>query len=354
MSIASLSAPWEREAGLRLPLIESRLRFASDGFAGTAHMRVLLVKTSSLGDVIHNLPVASDIRAKLPGAVTDWVAEEGFAALPRMHPAVRRVIPVCLRRWRAALGAAATWRELRAFKHALGEETYDVVLDTQGLIKSAVIARFARGRRCGYSAEAAREPLAARFYDTTFAVPKHVHAVERNRWLAAAALGYDNDLPLDYGIRAPVLTADWLPRQPFAVLLSAASRADKLWRDADWLTLGCALRKRGLVSVLPAGSPAERERAARLAAAMAEGIAAPPMALDDIAALLAGAQIVIGVDTGLTHLAAALGKPTLGIYSGSDPTLTGVAAGPSTRNIGRVGAPPSALEAIAAADTLLA
>ena len=320
----------------------------------SAHMRALLVKTSSLGDVIHNLPVASDIRAKVSGAVMDWVVEEGFAALPRMHPAIRRVIPVSIRRWRAALSSPATWRELRDFKHALGEASYDVVLDTQGLIKSALIARFARGKHCGYAAEAAREPFAARFYDAAFAVPRQVHAIERNRWLAAAALGYDVDLPLDYGIRAQALVADWLPRRPYAVLLTASSRADKLWPEADWLSLGSELKKRGLHCVLPGGSGTERERAARLAGVMADGIAAPPLPLEGIAALLAGARIVIGVDTGITHLAAALGSATIGIFSGSDPTLTGVVAASSAINLGGPGAPPRALDVIAATEALLA
>ena len=179
-------------------------------------MKILLIKTSSLGDVVHNLPVASDIRVRFPQARIDWVVEESFADIPRLHPAVSTVIPVAVRRWRRTLLSASTWRDLRAFRAAVRtEETYDLVLDTQGLIKSGLMARLARGPRAGYAAEVAREPLAARCYDTTYVIPKNLHAVERNRWLAAAALGYEPDLPLDYGIATAPLAAPWLPAAPY-------------------------------------------------------------------------------------------------------------------------------------------
>ena len=128
-------------------------------------MRILLIKTSSLGDVIHNLPVATDLRARFPDAAIDWVVEEAFADVVRLHPGVRRVLPVAIRRWRGSLLAPATWSEMRAFRAALQQERYDLVLDTQGLLKGALLARMARGRRCGYAATSAREPVAARFYD---------------------------------------------------------------------------------------------------------------------------------------------------------------------------------------------
>ena len=145
----------------------------------------LLVKTSSLGDVIHNLPVASDLHRHFPHIAIDWVVEESFADIARLHPAVRNVIPVALRRWRKQLFKADTRLQWRAFRQALGRRHYDVILDTQGLVKSALIGWIARGNRCGYAADAAREPLAARFYNRSFAIPRNLHAVARNRWLAA-------------------------------------------------------------------------------------------------------------------------------------------------------------------------
>lgn len=326
---------------------------------------VLLVKTSSLGDVVHNLPVVSDLRAVFPEVVIDWVVEEALVAIPRLHPAVRRVIPLGLRRWRKSPLSAQSWRDLAVFRRELQAEAYDVVLDTQGLIKSALIVRDARlaahGRRCGYIAEAAREALAARFYDAGFAIPKNLHAVERNRWLAAAAFGYAADMPLDYGIAGPPVRPSaltWLPEGAYAVLLTATSRDDKLWPEQDWLALAACLAERGLACVLPAGSAAERQRAARLAQGMRLAVAAPPLEIGEIVGLCAGARLVVGVDTGLTHLAAALERPTLALFSGSDARLTGVYAGDAgldrVRNLGAPHVPPSADEAIAAALELLA
>jgi heptosyltransferase-1 len=318
-------------------------------------MHALLVKTSSLGDVVHNLPVVADIQRHNPGAVIDWVVEEAFSDIPRLHPGVHRVIPVSIRRWRKQLLAPATWGEIAAFRRELREDFYDVVLDTQGLIKSAVLVKQAElavnGRRLGFSAEAAREPFAARFYDAGFAIPKNAHAVERNRWLAAAAFGYTLDAPLDYGISAAPLAANWLPAKPYAVMLTGTSRTDKLWPDIDWIALALALN---MPVVLPAGSVAERERVQRLAAQIPDAVIAPPLGIAELASLLAGTQLVVGLDTGLTHLAAALNKPTIAIFSGSDPDLTGVHATASAAiNLGRNGAPPLVDEAITTAKALL-
>lgn len=315
-------------------------------------MRILLVKTSSLGDVVHNLPVASDLARRFPDAAIDWVVEEPFADLPRLHPAIARVLPVAVRRWRGRLLSPATWTEIGGARKALQEQAYDLVLDTQGLLKSAVIAGQARlapgGRRCGYSRDSAREAVAARFYDAGFAVPRQLHAVERNRRLAAAACGYVLDMTLDYGIAARPLVADWLPRRDYAVLLTATSRADKLWPEPDWQALGMALIATGLTCVLPGGSDEERQRAARLATILGRAVATPALGLADMAGLLAGAQLVVGVNTGLVHLAAALGRPTLALYCASSPQLTGVHAGPQAVNLGDRDAPPTAGAVVAA------
>lgn len=316
-------------------------------------MRILLVKTSSLGDVVHNLPVAGDLVRQFPDAAIDWVVEETFSEIPRLHPAVRRVLPVAVRRWRRSLTGAETWREVAEFRRRLREEPYDIVLDSQGLLKSALIARQARGVRVGLDRNSAREPLAARFYDRTIAVPRALHAVIRNRLLAAGGLGYTVGGPPDYGIVAPAIAAEWLPAGDYVVLLTATSRADKNWPDEHWLALGSTLIAAGLRCILPGGSPAERLRAAGLANSLGRAVAAPSMTVTELAGLLGSAHLVVGVDTGLVHLAAALGRPTLALYCGSDPLLTGVLAGERARNIGGAGAPPSAGEAVALALGLL-
>lgn len=313
-------------------------------------MRFLLVKTSSLGDVIHNLPVVTDLRAHFPEAEIDWVTEESFADIARLHPGVRRVIPVALRRWRKSLLATDTWREMRAFRATLQAENYDLVIDTQGLLKSALITRMARGRCCGYDTSSAREPMAARFYDATFEVPKNLHAVARNRRLAALAGGYIASAAPDYGIAAPPAPTF---RGTETILLTATSRDDKLWPEDSWIAAGRALHDRGLNCLLPAGSATERERAARIAQAIPGAVALPPLSLPELAAQLADARIVIGVDTGLVHLAAALGRPTLALFCASDPALTGVCATTPAINLGARGRPPSVEHVLAAAIPLL-
>ena len=319
-------------------------------------MHVLLVKTSSLGDVVHNLPVVCDIQQYVPNAIIDWVVEEGCADIPRLHPGVRRVIPVAVRRWRKQLFSATTWNEIARFRRDLRTDFYDTVLDTQGLLKSALIARQAElaegGQRLGYAAEAAREPLAAKFYDDGFAIPKNAHAVERNRWLAAAAFGYTHTEGLDYGIAAPSLEAPWLPKRNYAVCLTGTSRADKLWPEEHWVTL---MQTLGMAAILPSGNVEERARAERLGKQVANTVVAPALSVAELAQLLAGAQLVIGLDTGLTHLAAALRRPTIAIFCGSDPALTGV-LGADPRfalNLGQRGAPPAPVQVIAAMQALL-
>ena len=304
--------------------------------------RILLVKTSSLGDVVHNLPVVSDLRRHFPDARIDWLVEEGFAAIPALHPGVNTVIPLAIRRWRKHLLTAATWKEISALRHSLKQTEYDIILDTQGLVKSTLFARMGHGERHGYAADSIREPLAARSYTHVHSVSKSLHAVERNRMLAAASFGYVLDTACDYGIQASPLSAGWLAAEArYIVLLTATSRDDKLWPETYWIALGTALAARGLCCVLPAGSALERARAARIASAIG-GIAPPALDIPSLAHLMAGAACVIGVDTGLTHLAAALGRPTLAIFCATDPGLTGVHAAQPVINLGGIARMPTA------------
>lgn len=316
-------------------------------------MRILLVKTSSLGDVVHNLPVVSDLRRCFPEARIDWCVEETFADIPRLHPDVSDIVTVALRRWRNTPGHWKTWREIGAFRKRLGQTPYDAILDTQGLLKSALIARQARGRRYGYAAEVARESLAARFYDESFVIPPNAHAVVRNRWLAAAAFNTPVDLPLDYGVNSPAVDFPWLAKGRHVVLLTATSRDDKLWAEGNWMVIAQALINRGLTPVFPSGNSLERQRAERIVASVPGAIVAPPLSLHDLAGLIGGSGLVIGVDTGLAHLATALRVPTIALYIATDPALTGVYGTGSFHNLGAPGHPPTATEVMTVADQQL-
>jgi len=316
--------------------------------------QILLVKTSSLGDVIHNLPVVNDIRRELPGAEIDWVVEDALEAIPRLHGGVRTVIPASPRRWRAAFWRSGVRGEMRAFRRRIQAARYDAVLDTQGLVKSACIAWLARGPRFGLDFASAREPLAL-FYDRTFSVPWTLHAVERNRSLAAQALGYRCNGAPDYGIVAASERAPWLPRGDYAVLVHSSSNAHKLWDERDWVRLGAHLRGKGLAAVLPWWGPAERERSERLAQQIEGARIAPALGLAECARVIAGSRAVIGVDSGLTHLAAALKVPVIGIYRATDPAATGICPGGGPAlNLGAIGRAPSAAEVIAGFDSLRA
>jgi heptosyltransferase I len=299
---------------------------------------ILFVKTSSLGDVVHNCPAVSDAARALPGATIDWVVEEPFAGIAAMHGAVRRVIPVAWRRWRSILWKPSVWSEIGAWRRALGAERYDAVVDTQSLLKSALISKAASGPRHGLDRASAREWLAPLFYDVRHAVPRELHAVERNRRLAADSLGYSFQPSVDYGLHVP-----GAQKSGYVVLLTMTSRADKLWPEERWIELGRGLRA---PAILPWGSEPERARAQRIAQAIGATALPKSLQLNELARLFAAARSVVGLDTGLTHLAAALGVPTVGIYCGSDPALTGLHGAPHARNVGAPGRPPAVGEVL--------
>jgi heptosyltransferase I len=321
--------------------------------ARTSAVRVLIVKTSSMGDVVHALPLAADVAQARPKVVLDWLVEEGFAAIPAMNHHVAQVHAVALRRWRKQPFSAETRNEVSAVKETLRAAKYDLVLDAQGLIKSAWIARWAGAPVAGFSAHTARERLAARFYAQRHEVPRALHAVERCRHLAGAAFGYSPVGPPRFALVRNAARAIEVAGDRYAVLLTNASRASKLWPAERWLALEQWLAQRGLTSVLFWGSDEEGARTLALAEQMQRAVLAPRSSLDAIAASLAGADLVIGLDTGLAHLAAALGRPTVGIYCDYDPRLTGLVGEGPVASVGGVKAAPASEEVIAAATRVL-
>jgi heptosyltransferase-1 len=313
--------------------------------------RMLIVKTSSLGDVIHNLPILADIRASIPDMRFDWVVEESFAEIPGMHPAIDNVIPVAIRRWRKTLLSRTVWQEVSHFRKQLQEQAYDIVLDTQGLLKSALIAHTAIGPIHGMDRHSAREPVAAALYQHTHSVPNGQHAVARNRQLAALALQYP--LPAtapDYGIKAPAVTLPMTLPSSYVVALHATSRDEKLWPMDNWIALGCELFVEGLPLLLPWGNEKERLRANSIAEQVPGAVVLPRLSLKELASILSGARGVIGVDTGLVHLAVALGVPTVALYVHSDHSLTGAypADFKLSRNLGGIGQNPDGKSVLAA------
>ncbi len=303
--------------------------------------RALFVKLSSLGDVIHHFPAVSDLRAHRPEVVIEWAVEEAYAPLVRLHPAVSRAIPVGLRRLRSSLLAPAAWGALSGTRRALRERAYDWIIDAQGLLKSVAVARFANGPLFGYDRQSIRERAAARFYDQGISVSRRLHAVERNRRLVGAVFGYAPEGPPDYGLAVPARAPAWAPAGRFVVALHASSRRGKRWPDDRWAELAARLHAESISVIYPGGSDAERAQAARLAAASPGAVAARPMDLPEAAALLAQASAVVGVDTGLTHLAVALGVPTVGLYVATEPGLTGLHGGERAVNLGAPGKVPT-------------
>jgi heptosyltransferase-1 len=302
---------------------------------------ILFIKTSSLGDVIHHMPAVTEARKARPQVRLSWLVEEAFAPLVALHPAVDAVVPVAWRRWRKSLYAPATLREIADNLRTIRLSAYAEIVDSQGLLRSAVIARVARGQRHGYDAASIREPLAAAFYDVRHSVGRKRHAIERNRILSGLALGYEPQGDPDYGLERTRFAA---PTERYAVLLHATAKAAKEWPEENWIALGRAVAEKGIGVVLPWGTPSERARGERIAAAVPGARVPDKTPLDEVARLIAGAHFVVGVDTGLLHLAAALGVPLVAIFAGSVPALTGpVGRGPITV-LGAQGAPPSVEE----------
>lgn len=288
-------------------------------------MRILIIKMTSLGDIVHMLPAVTDAATHLPGLSVDWVVEEGFTAIPALHPAVNRIIPIALRRWRKTPTHASVRREIGKFIQTLRAESYDIIVDSQGLLKSAAVGLLARGMRSGYNYASAREPLAALFLKKRIAVETRLAAILRNRLLMTGALGYQiaDDAPLRYGIMPPRADQpmDFLPPR-YLLALHGTARREKEYPLASWKALIKRLSDAGWPVLLPWANAGEQQRAEELTGF--GGTPLPAMPLRQLAAIIASASGVVGVDTGLMHLAAALRKPGIGLYPATSVSRFGV------------------------------
>jgi heptosyltransferase I len=352
---------------------------------------ILFIKTSSLGDIVHHMPAVSDARRHLPDARLSWVVEEAYAPLARLHTGIDEVIPVATRRWRTTMHRPATWRDIGRFRDAVGARSYQAVIDTQGLLRTGLIARCARGIRHGYDRASIKEPLACLFYDVRHRVEWRAHAIPRNRTLCGLALGYEPRQPLDYGLnrtaianRAGMNAAENAAKnattnatnhaagtdvgmsspRPYAVLIHATAQPGKQWAQPHWVAVARQVNDRGFDVVLPSGSDAERASSLAIAAAAGVGQGLDQGGLDQggldhvperrpldaVASLIAGASFVIGVDTGLLHVAAALAVPLVAIFIDSEPGLTGPMGAGAIAVVGGKGATPDPADVLWALD----
>lgn len=286
-------------------------------------MKVLLIKTSSLGDIVHAFPALTDAADACPGIEFEWVVEEAFADIAALHPAVTRVIPCALRRWRKT--PIKTWRngEWRRFKQDLQSSHYDVVIDAQGLIKSAFVTRLARGERVGLDKQSAREPLSAKALHRPLSIPKGEHAISRLRQLFSLALDY----PLPTGLPdsgfspASALTAEGAKQ---LIFLHGTTWPTKHWPEQQWRALATLASDSGTAVWLPWGDDIEKARAERIADGLAGITLLPKMSLPQLFEKMLQADGFVAVDTGLAHLAAAAGLSGVALYGPTDPALTGV------------------------------
>ncbi len=326
--------------------------------------RILIVKTSSLGDVIHCLPVVNDIHLHFPEAKIDWLVDESFADIPRIHAGVNQTFTVAMRRWKKALLSPQTWSEIIEFKQKIQQNQYDVIIDTQGLLKSALAMRYAIGIKHGYDKNSIREPIASMFYDITHAISYQQHAVTRNRALAAMSLGYavPTNAP-DYGLESKnsmpanrsAIGSQGINfnvdlKTDYIIALHGTSRDSKLWPVENWVGLGGELAKQNLQLALPWANNAELVRANLIASQLKNTTVLPKLSITELASVIANAKAAIGVDTGLSHLAAALNIPTIAIYTDTNPALTGVMAGKFAPaiNLGGIAQLPSVSEVLSA------
>ncbi len=288
-------------------------------------MRVLIVRISSMGDLVHTLPALTDAARAIPGISFDWVVDEAFAQVPAWHGSVATVMPSAFRRWRRDPGVAIKSGEPREFLRKLRSRRYDLIIDVQCELKSAFAARLARGVRCGYDSRAVHEWGAQFAYRKRFAVAKGQHSIQRMRQLLAAALNYSYDAgEIDYGIdRARLPPSPLALPAPYLVFIHSTSWTSKNWPAAYWQDLTRRATAAGCTIVLPWGSELERQRAEEIAAGDGKVMVLPPLSIAEKAAIIGGANATVGLDTGLSHIAAALSIPSITIYGATDPNLCG-------------------------------
>jgi len=307
--------------------------------------KILLVKLSSLGDVLHNLPIVWDLRKRLPEAQIDWIVEEGYVHLleplktTESFRGIDRIIPVAFRRWRKNLFSIKTWREFLAMRKLLQATTYDVLLETQGLLKSALVCALANKSDqaivsgLGNATEhSGYEPMARMFYNQSVHVPLKCHAIDRSRWVMCSAFDWplinrNEEPPLfypnDFVEQLASLTFDGMRKQPngatvpYVVCFHSTARAAKRWPTESWVELGKVLSCQGYQVLFPWGSPEEMKISALMASQVPGAIVPRAFSIEEAYCLVAHAALTIGVDTGLTHLAAVLGRPTIEIYCDS-------------------------------------
>lgn len=308
-----------------------------------------------MGDVIHALPVVSDIMRAFPQASIDWVVEEAFVPLVQLHPAVNRIFPLALRRWRRQWREPAARQQFREARSGLRGRQYDLILDLQGLLKSAWVARWLDGPRAGYHRSCAREPLASFAYQSRFKVDMQAHAIEKMRSLAAQALDYSVQGLPDFRLRAA--PTHWRApggQDAYWVFLHATSRPEKLWPVGAATEFLRQAAVRGMPVLLPWGSEAEQVAARQLVDAAGHGTVLDRLDLGTCAAMLSQAQAVVGVDTGLTHLAAALERPTVALFCATEAFRYGPYWSTRAKSLGAPGQWPDAGAVIAALDDLVA
>ncbi len=348
---------------------------------GTASPKILLVKLSSLGDVLHNLPIVWDLRKRLPNAQIDWIVEEAY--MPLLTPlqstenfqGIDRIIPVAFRRWRKSILSLRVWREFFAMREFLQATSYDIVIETQGLLKSAVVCALAKkshqaivaglGNATEYSGY---EPIARIFYTQSVHVPNKCHAIDRSRQVMCSAFDWPllnriDEPPYFYPAKfvkeLPALSIEGLKKAtdgsvlPYIVCFHSTARAAKRWSNESWVDLGRALANQSYQLIFPWGNAAERSVSESIASQIPGAVVPRAISIKEAYSLIAHAALIVGVDTGLTHLAAVLDKPTVEIYCDSPKWKTEGFWSKRITNLGDLQQPPMATEVVDACQSLI-